>query len=55
MSEICNECGKSVKFGSGRFVNRVPDCNSVEERQDNGKPFPLGDFLCQECDERGCD
>ncbi len=51
MSEICNECGESVKWGSGRFVNRVPDCNDVEVRKDNGKPFPEGDWLCAECDE----
>lgn len=52
MTEICNECGRSVKFGSGNFVNRVPDCNTIEERNEMGKRFPQGDFLCVECDEK---
>lgn len=47
--EICNECGISVKFQSGNFVNRVPDCNSKEHRKIMGKPFPEGDFICPKC------
>jgi hypothetical protein len=50
--EICNECGRSVKPGSGLFVNRVPDFNSPEERKEMGKPFPEGDFVCAECDAK---
>jgi len=50
MTEICNECGRSVARGSGRFVNRIPDANSVEERLELGRPHPEGDFLCAECD-----
>lgn len=48
--EICNECGQSVQFGSGRFVNRIPDFNTVEERRAMGKPYPEGDYMCQECE-----
>ncbi len=50
MEEICNECGKSVKFGSGRFVNRIPDFNTPEERKSIGKLYPDGDFICAECE-----
>lgn len=50
--EICNECGRSVAQGSGWFVNRVPDLDSVEVRRENGKPFPEGDFVCAECDQK---
>ncbi len=50
MAAICNECGRSVKEGSGRFVNRIPDCNTQEERKEMGKPYPEGDFVCAECD-----
>ena len=50
VSQICNECGRSVAFGSGWFVNRVPDINSYKERLNNGKPYPRGDFVCAECD-----
>jgi len=50
--EICNECGKSVQFGFGHFVNRVPDFNDLNERIEMQKPFPDGDFICQECDEQ---
>lgn len=49
--EICNECGKSVKFGTGLFVNRVIDFNSEEERKEMNKPFPKGDFICPVCEE----
>lgn len=50
-TEICNECGKSIKFGTGLFVNRVIDFNSEEERTSMGKPFPKGDFICPLCEE----
>jgi len=48
--EICNECGKSVLPGSGRWVNRVATFNSEEDRKEMGKPFPAGDYVCFECD-----
>lgn len=48
--EICNECGQSVKLGSGRFVNRMPDLNSTKERKQMGKPFPKGNFTCPDCE-----
>lgn len=50
-NEICNECGKSVKFGTGLFVNRVFDFNSEKDRKEFGKPFPKGDFICPICEE----
>jgi hypothetical protein len=51
MSESCNECGKSVKIGSGRFVNRIPDLNDVETKKAMGKPFPEGEYICDGCDK----
>mgnify|MGYP001613849842 CR=1 FL=1 len=54
--EICNECGRSVKQGSGRFVNRVCDFNEEEDRREMGKPYPQGDFICDDCNlELPCD
>lgn len=50
--EICNECGRSVAFGSGWYVNRVPDLDTIEERREAGKPFPEGGWLCAECEAR---
>ena len=50
MTEKCNECGESVAQGSGKFVNRVPDFNTTEERGEMGKPHPEGEFMCAECD-----
>ena len=50
--EICNHCGHSVSFGSGRFVNRIPDLNDILTRLDNNLKFPLGDFVCNECDNK---
>ena len=37
--QVCQECGESVKAGSGKFINRVVNL-------DNGK------FTCEECDEK---
>jgi len=51
--EICNECGRSVKFGSGLFVNRIPDADDYRTRKEiMNKPFPKGDYMCAECDEK---
>ena len=48
--EICNRCGKDVSFGSGLFINRVPDFNDIMTRFDNDWMFPIGDFVCVICD-----
>ncbi len=48
--EICNHCGNDVSYGSGRFVNRVVDFNDIITRFENNLEFPLGDFVCEECD-----
>ena len=48
--EICNHCGRDVSWGSGRFVNRIPDLNEILTRIENNLKFPLGDFVCEECD-----
>ena len=48
--EICNHCGKSVSFGSGLFVNRVPDLNDIDTRIVNNLEYPEGDFVCIICD-----
>ncbi len=50
--EICNECGRSVKWGSGLYVNRVLDLNDYETRVKMGKPFPEGEYICRECEEK---
>ena len=50
--EICNECGRNVKWGSGLFVNRVFDLNETEDRIEMNKPFPEGDYMCPECEEK---
>ena len=48
--EICNECGKSVQFCSGRYTNRVIDLNDRKTREEMNKPFPEGDYICAECE-----
>ncbi|MBC8490153.1 MAG: hypothetical protein H8D45_29390 [Bacteroidetes bacterium] len=50
--ETCNECGRSVKMGSGFFVNRIYDLNDIEARIEMEKPYPDGDFICILCDEK---
>lgn len=51
--EICTECGISVKLGSGNFVNRIPDCNTPEDRKEMGKAYPEGEWICAECVMKG--
>jgi len=48
--EACNHCGRNVSFGSGLFVNRVPDLNDIATRVANNLYYPEGDFVCIECD-----
>ena len=50
-TEICNHCGDPVLWGSGKFVNRIPDFNDIQTRIVNGLDFPLGDFVCDYCDQ----
>lgn len=50
--EICNECGRSVKEGSGLFVNRISDLNDLETRIEMEKSYPEGDFICVLCDDK---
>jgi len=52
IKEICCECGRSVSFGSGLFINRVWVFDTYVERVEMGKPYPEGCFICRECDER---
>lgn len=51
-TQHCNKCGRSVRLGSGWFVNRVPDFNGFDYRFFTHSPFPAGDFICAECDEK---
>lgn len=52
-NETCYECGRSVAWGSGRFVNRIPSGDSYKLRKDMGVLYPNGDWLCAECEEAG--
>lgn len=47
---MCVECGRSVKGGSGYFVNRVPVCDDLQTKIDGGRPFPEGEYECADCD-----
>ena len=43
--EICNHCGTSVVWGTGNFINRIPDYNDIDTKISNGLNFPDGDFV----------
>lgn len=49
--EICNHCGLDVSYGSEKFIDRIPDFNDLVTRMENGLKFPLGDFICRDCDD----
>ena len=51
-TEICNECGRSVKAGSRLFINRIPDFNDYETKIEMSKPYPEGEYICIECNEK---
>lgn len=48
-TEICNECGRSVKAGSGLFINRISDFNDFKTKLEMSKPYPEGEYICIEC------
>jgi len=54
MQEICNECGVSVKAGDGHFVNRVPSYDSYSEHKRMNKRYPIGGYMCAECEAKVC-
>lgn len=41
LAELCDECGESTAFGSGKFVNRYPVSNDEYEC-----------YRCDECDSK---
>ena len=47
MTENCYECGYSVAWGSGRFVNRIPA--DMPEGQEEWSADPAGEWKCAEC------
>jgi hypothetical protein len=49
--QICTICGRDVSWGSGYFINRVHEFNNLITRINIGRQFPLGNFVCQDCDE----
>jgi len=51
--EICAECGKSVKPGSGRFVNRILILDTDKEKKASGRPYWWADYICPECYAKG--
>lgn len=60
IGNLCVECGKDTKFGSGRFVNRIPADRDLDE----DSPFKhlikegysrVNGYLCPECSSEECD
>ena len=47
---ICVICGKSVKFGSGRYINRICVFDSYKEKVKLNYSFPKGKYICESCD-----
>ena len=49
--EICCECGASVRHGA-KFANRIPVLDDYDDRKANGRPYPVGEWVCEECDNK---
>jgi hypothetical protein len=47
---VCVECGAGVWFGSGNYVNRIVNCDTVEENRENGLAYPYGTHTCARCE-----
>lgn len=47
--EICNQCGQSVAWGSGRYVNRIPSFWGMGEA-----PYD-SEWMCAECQAIECE
>ena len=43
IGELCTECHQSTAWGSGRFVNRIPSDNGLEQG-----------WMCEECQMLEC-
>lgn len=50
IKEICNECGRSVSYGSDLFVDRIPSFDNTKTHKEMGKPYPKGSYICRECE-----
>jgi hypothetical protein len=53
VAETCYECGNSVAWGSGWFVNRVPA--DVPRGEEDSVADPDGEWLCAMCLDEGDD
>jgi hypothetical protein len=51
-TDICVECGMSVRPGSGKFVNRIPVLDDYQVKVEGGRKFPFGEWICDECDKK---
>ena len=67
-TNLCDECGKSTSFGSGRFVNRLAtdngwlcphcqeeECDYCHEMVIDFGGSAEGSIICDECKEKGAD
>ena len=43
IGELCTECHQSTAWGSGKFVNRIPSDNGLEQG-----------WMCEECQMLEC-
>ncbi len=53
--QMCAHCGSSVGWGSGKYINRIPEFNDLDTRRSNGLAYPHGDYVCEECDSKTTD
>ncbi|MHA2647673.1 MAG: hypothetical protein V2G51_06500 [bacterium JZ-2024 1] len=49
---MCNECGRNVGWKSGLFEDRVVHFDNHRTRKKMNKPFPEGDYISRECEEK---
>jgi len=57
IKDLCSHCGEDTKWGSGRYVNRIPSDSMWEVETSGGKSICINvdGWMCEECQQMPCD
>lgn len=57
VKDMCTHCGEDTKWGSGKYVNRIPSGSTWEVETSGGKTIRMyvDGYMCEECQQMPCD